>query len=198
MELRDVRRFRSPGQAQDFLNSLPFNFEEGGETLKSPLRTLREGNAHCMEGALLGAYILSLQGFPPLILRLEARRGDFHHIIAPFEVGGLWGALSKTNHSVLRFREPIYRDIRELCISYFHEYFLDSGHKTLRRYSAPLNLKQLGREWIEAEKDLWFIDKAIKKLPHFDFAPHNTVKRYRLAEHIEILGSNITEYKSNK
>ena len=135
------KKLNTPAKAQDFLNKIPFNFEKGGETLKSPLYTLRTGKAHCFEGALLGAYILSLHGFPPLVLHLKATRGDYDHVVAPFKINGFWGALSKTNHAVLRYREPVYKNIRELVISYFHEYFLDSGAKTLRQYSEPFNLK---------------------------------------------------------
>src|SRR3989344_9556108 len=116
-----LKKLNTPAKVQDFLNSLEFNFEKRGETLKSPLLTLREGNAHCFEGALLGAYILSLRGFTPYLMHLKTIKGDYDHIVAPFKVGGFWGALSKTNHAVLRYREPIYRNIHELALSYFHE-----------------------------------------------------------------------------
>ena len=131
-EIALIKKLNTPAKVQDYLNSLKFNFEEGGETLKSPIGVLREGNAHCLEGAILGAYILSIHGHKPLILHLETTKDDFDHVIATFRVNSLWGALSKTNHAVLRYREPIYKNIRELVMSYFHEYFLDNGVKTLR------------------------------------------------------------------
>ena len=134
-----LEKLNTPSKIQDFLNGLSFNFEKKGETLKSPARVLREKDAHCLEGAILGAHILSLHGFPPLILHLESTREDYDHVIAPFKINGRWGALSKTNHAVLRYREPVYKNIRELVMSYFHEYFLDNGKKTLRKYSRPLN-----------------------------------------------------------
>jgi hypothetical protein len=137
-----LQGLNTPAKAQDFLNKIPFNFEKNRETIKSPLKTLRENSAHCFEGALLGAYILSLHGFTPYIMYFKSKRGDYDHVIAPFKVGSLWGALSKTNHAVLRYREPIYKNIRELAMSYFHEYFLDSGEKTLRQYSALLDLSK--------------------------------------------------------
>src|SRR3989344_618593 len=133
-----MRKLNTSAKVQDFLNRLPFNLEKKGETLKSPLLVIREGKAHCFEGALLGAYILSLHGFPPLILHLKTTKEDYEHVIAPFRVNGFWGALSKTNHSALRYRDAIYKNIRELVMSYFHEYFLDNGIKTLRKYSQPL------------------------------------------------------------
>jgi hypothetical protein len=154
-----LEKLDTPAKAQDFLDGLPFNFEKSGETLKSPLFVLRSGKAHCFEGALLGAYILSLQGFTPLLMHLKATSGDYDHVIAPFKVNGLWGALSKTNHAVLRYREPIYKNIRELAMSYFHEYFLNDGRKTLRQYSALLNLNTFKKDWVMGEGDLWAIDK---------------------------------------
>ena len=145
-----MQKLDTPVKVQSFLNSLKFNFEKDGrQTLKSPVLVLRSKNAHCIEGAILGAYILSLHGFAPQILHLKTTKGDYDHVIALFKIKGLWGALSKTNHAVLRYREPIYKNIRELVMSYFHEYFLNNnGKKTLRQYSKPLNLnafeKKLG------------------------------------------------------
>jgi hypothetical protein len=133
-----IEKLNTPEKVQDFLNSLKFNFEKNGETLKSPLFVLREKKAHCIEGALLGAYILSLHGFKPYLMHLKTIKGDYDHVIAPFKVHGFWGALSKTNHAVLRYREPIYPNIQSLALSYFHEYFLNDGRKTLRQYSVLL------------------------------------------------------------
>ncbi len=192
-----LKKLNTPAKVQDFLNALKFNFEERRETLKSLLRTLREKNAHCFEGAILGAYVLSLHGYPPLILHLQATKDDFDHVIAPFKEGGLWGALSKTNHAVLRYREPVYKSIRELAMSYFHEYFLNkNGKKTLRRYSLPLNLSRFGPEWIFSEKDLWRIDKALDEVKHYDIAPKKFFKKMRKADKIEIQAGKITEYFS--
>ena len=119
-----MRKLNTPGKVQDFLNSLPFNFEKQRkiqrETLKSPMMVLRTKSAHCFEGALFGAYILSSHKFPPLILHLQTTKEDYSHVIAPFKIDGLWGALSKTNHAVLRYREPIYKNIHELVMSYIH------------------------------------------------------------------------------
>ena len=107
-----MRKLNTPPKVQDFLNDLKFNFEEKGETLKSPVMVLRTKKAHCLEGAILGAYLLSLRGFPPLVLHLKATPDDYDHVITPFKIKGLWGALSKTNHAVLRYREPVYKNIR--------------------------------------------------------------------------------------
>ena len=198
-EIAQLRKINTPAKVQDFLNAIPFNFEmDGKDTVKSPIRVLRERNAHCMEGALLGAYLLSLQGFKPLILHLQTTKNDFDHIIAPFQIKGLWGALSKTNHGVLRYREPIYRDIHELLLSYFHEYFLDNGLKTLRKYSVPLDLNMFGKDWMLEEKDLWQIDQKLDKIKHFNIAPKNVFKNLRKADQIEREIGKRIEWKKPK
>ena len=194
-EKRLLRKLNTPARVQEYLNRIPFNFEKRGETLKSPLRTLRERSAHCFEGALLGAYTLSLHGYPPLILHLESLPRDYDHVVAPFRVRGLWGALSKTNHAVLRSGEPVYRTIRELVMSYFHEYFLDNGAKTLRRYSLPLDLSVFGKSWAADEKDLWKIDKKLDQVKHYQILPKKFEKNLRKADQVEIKAGKIVEYK---
>ncbi len=201
-ELALMKKLNTPAKVQDFLNSLKFNFEEKGESLKSPILTLRTRRAHCFEGALLGAYLLSLQGFTPYLMHLKATKEDFDHIVVPFKIGKYWGALSKTNHAVLRYREPIYKNIRELAMSYFHEYFLNNGEKTLRQYSALLNLNTLKKSassadenWAISQKDLWFIDKKLDKIKHYDIVPKSFIKKLRKADRIEIKAGKIVEFK---
>ena len=190
-----MRKLNTPAKVQDFLNSLQFNFEKKGETLKSPLFALRAQNAHCFEGALLGAYLLSVHGFRPYLLHLEAVAKDYDHIVVPFKIRGLWGALSKTNHAVLRYREPIYKNIRELAMSYFHEYFLNNGVKTLRKYSKLLNLNTFEKNWMMLEGNLWGIDEELDKRKHFDMLPKTTIKNLRKADKVEIRAGQIVEYK---
>ncbi|MFA6524383.1 MAG: hypothetical protein WC264_02125 [Candidatus Paceibacterota bacterium] len=198
-EIALMKKLNTPVKVQDFLNTLKFNFEEDGiGTLKSPIRVLRDKNAHCMEGALLGAYILSLHGHKPLILHLKTTKHDFDHIINLFKEDGLWGALSKTNHGVLRYREPVYKNIRELVMSYFHEYFLDNGVKTLRKYSKPLDLNIFKKGWEVEEKDLWGIDEELDKIKHYDIASKKVFKKLRLADKIERdIGKNV-EWRKKK
>ena len=195
-EKKIIKKLNTPAKVQDFLNSLKFNFEtDRKQTLKSPIMVLRTGSAHCIEGAVLGAYILSQHGFLPLVLHLQTTKGDFDHVITPFKKDGLWGALSKTNHAVLRYREPIYRNIHELVLSYFHEYFLDNGVKTLRRYSNPLNLKIFENGWETEEENLFGIDDELDKIKHHDIAPKNFFKNLRKADKIEIEAGKIEEFK---
>lgn len=197
-EMSLIKKLNTPVKMQDYLNSLHFNFENKGETLKSPLFVMRDGRAHCFEGALLGAYLLSLHGFPPLVLHLKSTEEDYDHVIAPFKQNGLWGALSKTNHAVLRYREPIYKNIHELIMSYFHEYFLDNGVKTLRRYSIPMNLntlKKQNKDWAVGDGDLWYIDKMLDKIKHYDILSIKARKGLRRADGVEIMAGKAVEYK---
>lgn len=197
-EEAQMKKLNTPAKVQDFLNSVPFNFEKEEETLKSPVMVLRKKNAHCFEGALLGAYILSRYGslnFTPYILCLKTMREDYHHVIVPFKIKGFWGALSKTNHAVLRYREPIYKNVRELMMSYFHEYFLNNGKKTLRTYSALFNLDTLKKDWILSDKDLWYIDKALDKIKYYDIIPKFHIKNLRKADKVEIKAGKIVEFK---
>src|SRR3990167_2805637 len=184
-EISVMRKLNTPAKVQDFLNSLKFNFEKNGQTLKSPLFTLRKQNAHCIEGALLGAYILSLHKFTPYLLHLKTIKNDFDHVIAPFKINGLWGALSKTNHAVLRYREPVYKNIRELAMSYFHEYFLDNGRKTLRQYSKLLNLNIFEKDWELSDKDLWGIDQELDKIKHYNVVPKSHRNKLRKVDKVE-------------
>jgi hypothetical protein len=197
-----LKKLDTPAKVQDFLNSIPFNFENQKgikrETLKSPLYTLRNNRAHCFEGALLGAYILKEHGFKPYLMHLKAVKDDYDHVIVPFKMGKFWGALSKTNHAVLRYREPIYKNIRELAMSYFHEYFLNNGEKTLRQYSGLLNLNTFEKGWETLEGDLWGIDEELDKIKHYNILPNNTIKKLRKADKIEIAAGKITEFPASR
>lgn len=190
-----IKKLNTPAKVQDYLNGLEFNFEGSGETLKSPLFTMRAGNAHCIEGGILGAYILSRHGFTPYLMHLKATKGDFDHVVAPFKIGGFWGALSKTNHAVLRYREPVYKNIRELAMSYFHEYFLNDGSKTLRQYSALLNLNTFEKGWEIMEGDIWGIDEELDKVKHYDIVSKFHIKNLCKADKIEREAGKIVEYK---
>lgn len=198
-EIALMKKLNTPAKIQDFLDAMTFNFEEYGETIKSPVLSLRARNIHCLEGAMLGAYILSLRGHKPLILHLKAEKGDWDHIITLFQVDGLWGALSKTNHYTLRYREPIYKDVRELVMSYFHEYFLNkNGRKTLRSYSKPLDLDSMKIDWATSEEDLWIVDSKLDEIRHYDVITKKAIKNLRKADIIERTAGELVEYKNNK
>ncbi len=190
-----MKKLNTPSKVQDFLNTFEFNFEKGGATLRSPMYTMRAKKAHCMEGALLGVYILSLHSYEPKLLVLKATRNDLDHVIVVFKINGFFGALSKTNHAVLRYREPVYKNIRELALSYFHEYFLNDGSKTLRRYSELLDLNTFEDGWETLDGNLWGIDEELDKIKYYDIVPKNYLKKLRKADKIEIEAGKIVESK---
>jgi len=181
-----MKRLNTPAKVQDFLNKIPINFEKDGiDRCKSPVMVLRAKSAHCIEAAILGAYILSLHGHQPLLMHLASTKEDKDHVIAPFKIKGLWGALSKGNHVTLRYRDPVYKTIRELAMSFFNEYYLENGVKTMRNYSRLLNLKIFGPDWVIREDNLWDIDDKLDKIKHFDIAPKDVIRALRKADRVE-------------
>ncbi len=191
-KFRVFRKLDTPGKIQDFLDGLRMNFERRGETCRSPLAVLAHGEAHCIEGALLAAAAFWYHGFPPLLLDIKTAPGDFDHVVALFRERGRWGALSKTNHAVLRYRDPVYKSVRELAMSYFHEYFLDSGRKTMRSFSEPFDLRRAGTGWLAASGNLWDLSGRLDRSPHQAAA---LGARLRRASPVEIKAGKITEWK---
>lgn len=189
-----LKRLSTPKKIQDYLNSIPFNKEKGGETHNSVKRALKANKAHCFEGALIAAAALWIQGRKPLIFDLKVIRPDFDHVVALFEVDGHWGAISKTNHSVLRYRDPVYRSLRELTMSYFHEYFLQDGKKTLRSYSKPFDLSRVGTVWISGDENMAWLAHQLDASPHEEILSSKQKKLLRSAEKIEIDASNLKEW----
>jgi hypothetical protein len=177
-ETRILKALKTPERIQRFLDTqIAYNKEPDGDTLRSPRRVLRDKVAHCMEGALLAAAALRVQGFPPLLLDLEAVRDD-DHVLAIFKQHGHWGAIAKSNYSGLRFREPVYRNLRELAMSYFEHYFNHSREKTLRNYSRPVNLSRFDRMgWMTAEADLWLISDHLASIPHVSLLRNGAGRR---------------------
>ena len=160
------RRLATPEKVQRFLDDLAYNKEYDGETCRSPRRVMRDLTGHCMEGALFGAAALRMLGHPALLLDFEAVRDD-DHVIAIFRERGHWGALAKSNYSGLRFREPVYRTLRELAMSYFEHYYNLKREKTLRNYSRPVNLIRFDAiQWMTAEEDLWSIPEYLVTIGH--------------------------------
>ena len=170
-ERRVFARLPTPVAVQAFLDALPYNTEEGGETLRSPRRVLRDGTANCIEGAVFAAAARRERGRPPLIMDLTAVH-DEDHVIAPFRERGRWGAIGISKFAGLRYREPVYRDLRELAMSYFEHYFNLDGERTLRGYGRPVNLARFDRlGWMTAEADLWAIAEHLEAIPHVPLLP---------------------------
>ena len=190
-----LRRLTTPAKIQDFLNAIPFNFEKNGPELSSPFATIQKNRAHCFEGALLGAYLLQQINIKPYLVHLKARKPDYDHVITVFKIGTLWGALSKTNHAVLRYREPLYTSVRELVMSYFHEYFLDNGTKTLESYSDPLDLDLFEDDWTNTDESLWGIDEELDRIKHHTLVPAWYRRKLRKADPVERTAGKVVEYE---
>jgi hypothetical protein len=166
-EMAVFRSLSSPGRIQQFLDEkLSYNKEPGGPTCRSPRRVLRDRVAHCMEGALLAAAAFRMQGLLPLIVDMEAVRDD-DHLLAVFRDGRYWGAVGKSNYAGLRFREPVFRSLRELVMSYYPYYFNLDAEFSLRTCSRPVDLRRFDRiTWMIAEEELWAISDYLYEIPH--------------------------------
>jgi hypothetical protein len=164
-EWRALRALRSPVGIQRALDVMPYHI---GTTAWSPRVVLRRRTAHCLEGAIFAAAALRVLGFPPLLVDLEAVQ-DTDHVIAVYRIRGHWGAIAKSNFSGLRYREPVYRSLRELVMSYFEGYVNLRGDRTLRAYSRPVNLARFDgarRDWMISEQDLWWIPEHLLEIRH--------------------------------
>ena len=151
-ERQIIARLTTPRKIQDFLDGLPYSLET---TYRCPLRVFRERVAHCFDGALFGAAALRRLGYPPLILNTPAILQDDDHLLALYKRDGHWGAVAKSNFVGLRFREPVYRTLHELVMSYFEEFYNVERKKTLRSYTVPLNLKAFDKlNWMTSDGPL--------------------------------------------
>ncbi len=198
-ETRLLRSLKTPRKIQNFLEEIPINFEPDGDTCLSPRRVLRERRAHCIEGAMLAALALRIHGQRPLVLDLEAAPSDHDHVIALFKQHGCWGAISKTNHAVLRYREPVYRTIRELVLSYFHEYTDGTGKKTLRSFSAPVDLSRFDSiGWMTSEENVWGVAQYLADVRHLPLLSRAQIRTLRKADLLEIEAGNLTQWNNKK
>src|SRR5580765_6041666 len=162
-----LRRLDTPHKIQAYLLALKQNFEHDGESCRTVREVIRSGRAHCIEGAMLAAAALWVHGEPPLVLDMRAEH-DFDHVVAIFKRNGCWGAISKTNGIGLRWRDPVYRSLRELAMSYFHEYYNKRDHKTLRTFSRPYDLRRMKPEkWVTAEDGAWELVDALEAMRHY-------------------------------
>src|SRR3954463_3312025 len=190
-----LRRLDSPRRIQTFVYGLKQNFGVGGEPCLGVREVLRTRRAHCIEGAMLAACALWMHGEPPLLLDLQADR-DYDHVVALFKRKGCWGAISKTNPPVLRWRDPVYRSLRELAMSYLHEYANRRGHKTLRRYSRPLDLRRIEPEvWVTNGKNCWDIAEALDDLPHYSLISANQAGLLRRRDALERRIGTVLEHR---
>ncbi len=195
-KFKALDKLDNASKIQDFLDGLPINF---GETCRSPLFVLQKRTAHCMEGATLAAAAFWYHGRKPLLLYLKTADGDQNHVVALFKENGLWGAVSKTNHAVLRYRDPVYTTPRELAMSYFNEYFLDSGRKTMVGFVKPLDLSSnYGSAWLVTKKNLDTISYKADRGPYERIAPRRTRRSLRRAHPLERKAGKLVEWRKRK
>jgi hypothetical protein len=173
-ELRKLRSLKDPHGIQRFLDAQPYHL---ADTAWSPRRVLREDTSHCFEGATFAAAALRANGYPPLVIDLEAVH-DTDHVVAVYKQHGHWGAIAKSNYTGCRYREPVYRTLRELAMSYFDVYFNLRRERSLRTFSNPVNLARFDHlDWMTTDRHLWFIAEYLFTIRHFPLLKPRMVKR---------------------
>ena len=194
-EFAVLRRLDSPRKIQAFLYGLKQNFEPDGDTCRSVREVLRTRRAHCIEGAMLAACALWVHGEPPLLLDLRAER-DYDHVVALYRRHGRWGALSKTNGIFLRSRDPVYRTLRELALSWFHEYCNRGHFKTLREFSVPFDLRRVDPAvWVTNGKHAWDVAEALDDLKHFKLFDRRHLKHVVRRDPFERRAGGMLQYR---
>ena len=194
-EFAVLARLDTPQKVQAFVHSLRQNFEVGGETCRPVRMVLRERRAHCIEGAMLAACAFWVHGEPPLLLDMRAVQ-DFDHVVALFRRNGRWGAISKTNGIGLRSRDPVYRTLRELAMSYFHEYTNRRDHKTLREYSLPYDLRRLDPGlWVSGQKNAWKVADELDALRHFKLVSGRHLRAVSRRDPFERRAAMLLQYR---
>lgn len=197
-EFAHLRRLDTPQKIQRFTFELKQNFEPDGDTCRPVRAVLRTRTAHCIEGAMLAACAFWIHGEPPLLLDLRAQQ-DFDHVVALYRRMGCWGAISKTNGVGLRSRDPVYRTLRELAMSYLHEYSNRRDQKTLREFSLPYDLRRMDTAvWVSGEKDAWAVADALENLRHFKLLGRAQIKTLARRDPFERKVGNLTQYRKPK
>jgi hypothetical protein len=198
-EFGTLARLASPPRIQAFLNATPANHELRGETVHSVRDVLRHREAHCIEGALLAACALWIHGEPPLVMHLDCAASDYPHVVALFRRGRHWGAVSKSNGAWLRYREPVYRTLRELAMSYFHEYFDTRGRKTLRAYSRAYDLRRVDpASWVTCDASCWPLHDRLASLRHYPLISSPQAQALSRRDAFERRSAKLTEHPRAK
>jgi len=194
-ERRVFARLDTAQKIQGFLDKLPANYELNGDTVMSPRRMLQERLAHCAEGALFGAAVLMFHGKRVWLMDIRALPSDQDHVVALFQERGFWGAISKTNHAILRWRDPIYKSARELAMSYAHEYCLPGGKKSMLAFSRPFSLARFApKRWVIADDDLHWLMDALDASPHVPVAPPRAMRQRLRSSKVELLAQEVLEW----
>jgi hypothetical protein len=194
---RTLARLSGPEDIQDFVSAIPINFEPDGDTCRSAAEALKHRRAHCIEAAFIAAAALWMAGEKPLLMDMQAK-GDSDHVIALFRQDGCWGAISKSNHVWLRWRDPVYKNLRELAMSYFHEY-TNKRKKTMRAYSAAFDLRRFDTsEWVTNEKNCWDIAGALDECRHYKILTPVQARALKKRDDLEMQADQLIQYKKQK
>ena len=194
-EHRVFARLKTGQVIQTFIDRLPPNFELCGDTTMSPRRVLKTRTCHCSEAAILAVAAFTYHGKPAWLMDIQALPSDQDHVVTLFRERGLWGAISKTNHSVLRWRDPIYRSPRELAMSYAHEYCLPGGKKSMLAFSRPFSLTRYAPpRWVIADNNLDWILEDLDGAPHVPVAPLHALRKRRRMSRVELKSQDVTEW----
>jgi hypothetical protein len=194
-EHRVFARLTTPQKIQSFIEKMPPNFELKGDTAMSPRNMLRAWTCHCSEAAVFAVAALNYHGKPAWLMDIRALPSDQDHIVTLFRERGLWGAISKTNHAVLRYRDPIYRTPRELAMTYAHEYNLNGGKKSMVSYSRPFSLARYEpKHWVTSPDDLDWLLYALDLSPHEPVAPVHVLRKRRRMTRVELKSQDVTEW----
>jgi len=194
-EFSVLRKLVTPQKIQAFVNAIPINHEVGGETILSVRQVLAQRRAHCIEAAFVAACALWIHGEPPLVMHLDCAPSDDPHVVALFRRGGAWGAISKSNGTHLRHRDPIYRSLRELALSYFHEYFDKRGRRTLRSYSIAFDLRRIDPGlWVTRDSKCEEADVRLAGLRHYALVPPRARRLVSPLDAFEQRAAAIVEY----
>jgi len=187
-------RHADPRALQAFINAIPINHELKGDTCYTVRDVLRYRRAHCIEAALVAACALWLNGEPPLIFDMRAE-GDYDHVVALFRRGGFWGAIAKSNHVALRGRDPVYRSLRELALSYFHEYHNERGQKSLREYSRAFDLRLMDpSSWVTGDSGAWEVERRLDLSRHYRLFPAAQSRYLSPIDAMEWKAKRLVEY----
>src|SRR5262245_50817624 len=194
-EHRVFTRLDTPQKIQNFLDKLPVNFSLAGDTAMSPRRVLDTRMAHCAEGAIFAAAALAYHGKRPLLMDIRALPSDQDHIVTLFQERGLWGAIRKTNHAILSWRDRIYVSVRELAMTYANEYSVRGGKTSTPCFSQPFSLaRYTPRSWVIAPEDLDWLLVDLDTSPHLPVAPRHALRNRRRSSRVELLSQQMLEW----
>ena len=189
-----LSKLSTPEEIQEFVNNIPMNFEIGRGTAMSVAETLKRRRAHCLEAAMVAACAFHMNGAPPWLMDMGAADGDVDHVIALFKRGVHWGAVSKSNGAYLRYRDPIFKNLRELALTYFFEY-TKGRRKTLRTYSVPVDLRKVDPKlWATNGKFCEEIVEILTVARHFNLVPRGQEKRLRPIDIVERNAKKLDDY----